>query len=243
MWCYGVLGLIVGCVACLGCDDSADVPPELLKNDQQVEEPPPRPTTQELREGSRNPLVLDTLPLRMQVPESWKITRHSGSVVWLEGPTPNSDARIALKHRETIPHAQYESFLRGTRRDQEQEKNTIIDIRTTGTMTIVDRRSFLNPSSSPEVDAQGIPKLDDKGQIVMQTTIPMRWWLHCFVPFEDRVDQFELSFVAITKGEYDQDREFLEKILATLEYIGPQPTTQPTTAPATSPVDVIDLKQ
>ncbi len=230
------MGLLMVAFAMSGaCDRDTTVPENVLADQRDVDgQPatPPRPTTQELLEGPRNPIVLDTLPISMLVPPQWKLTRHSGSVVWLEGPTPHSDARIALKSQPSIPLDQFRMYLKGSRRDQEEEKNATINIRQVGPMHIVERRTFLNPVSAPVVDAQGIAQLDQRGDVVMVTSTPMRWWINLFIPFEEHVEQYDLSFVVIAKEQFDVDGPFLEKMLQTLRYIGPRPATAPSDAPA-----------
>lgn len=231
-------GMLLGFVlAARGCDDKSPVPDALLKAHEEAATLPdelPRPTTQELLEGPRVGIVLDTLPVRMQVPPHWRITRHgtAGKIVWLEGPTPHGDARIDLKYRDAIPPAQYDAYLRESRRDREKEPNTEIEMRSAGPMQIVSRRSFLPPVTAPVVDAQGMPKLDAKGDVLMQTAVPMRWWLNMFVPFGDRVEQYDLSFVLITRDQFEADKAILEQMLSTLQYIGPAPATAPAAAPA-----------
>lgn len=225
------LGLLIVGVALSGaCDRDDSMPPSLITVQPEQETPTPslpRPTTQALLEGPRTPIVLDTLPISMLVPPQWRITRHSANVVWVEGPTPHSEARIALKSQPSIPHDQFQMYLKGSRRDQEEEKNTTIKIRQAGPMHIVERRTFLQPMRAPVVDSQGIAKLDERGDVVMLTTVPLRWWVHLFVPFEQHVEQYDLSFVDIAKDQFEVDQAFLEKMLSTLQYIGPQPTTAP----------------
>jgi hypothetical protein len=63
----------------------------------------------------------------------------------------------------------------------------------------------------------------------------MRWWLYLLVPFESHAEQYELSFMFMTREQFDVDRPFLEKMLSTLVYIGPRPavaTTEPSTEPS-----------
>jgi hypothetical protein len=176
-------------------------------------------------------VMLDTLPLSMQVPQGWQITRHgtAGSIVWLEGPTPHSDARIDLKQREPLSTSEYELYLRGTEREQREEPAAQVRIRDAGPMKVVERISMLKPVTAPLVDAQGLHQLDEHGEFVVQTTTPMRWRLNVFVPREQEVEHYELNFVVITREQYEVDRPLLESMLGTLRYIGPG------TAPATQP--------
>jgi hypothetical protein len=234
----GVFSLILALGLCVGCDDHDEVPASLLNPSplDATTQPtlPDRPTTQELETGSRVWLALDTLPLRIQVPASWKITQHGEVGAWLEGPTPHGDAHIALKLRPTIEMDQFRAYLKGIEKEKADPK-AMTTHRIVGPMHVVDRRSFLQASVSPVLDTQGLPVLDDKGEVRMQTIVPMRWWINLAVPFDDkRVDQYELNFIMFTKDQHELDRAFLEKILGTLDYIGQVPPTQPS-IPATAP--------
>lgn len=224
---------IAVCVGLAGCDGEDELPVAVLTQQEEPAEPelPPRPTTQELVEGSRIGLILDSLPLRMQVPPQWKITRHgsTGSVVWVEGPSPHSEARISLKEREAMPPQQFEAYLSGIRRAEAEGKDTFI-FRTTGPIQIIERRSLMSPVTVPLTDIDGLPILDDKGEVTMHTSTPLRWWISCFVPREDRVEHYELTLVDLTQEQFAQDQKFLEDMVSTITYTGPAPAT-PSTQP------------
>jgi hypothetical protein len=238
----GTLGCLIACLSiCLGaCDDRSDVPADLIQQTEQTEPQnvaATRPTTQELVEGKRVPLMLDVLPLVMQVPPSWKITRHGsgGSNVWLEGPTPYGDAQIDLTPRPAVARREYDMFLTGIRRRIESPSGREkIQQREVGPMHIVDYREELSVAPMPVVDEAGLPKLDEKGDVVMQTTVPMRWRQSIYVPRKDHAEHYELRFVVLTKDQYEVDRAFLEQIFASLRYVGAadEPAA---TAPATQP--------
>ena len=241
----GTLGcLITGlsiCMASGACDDRSDVPVDLIQQTDEQTDPQTtattRPTTQELVEGQRVPMTLDVLPLVMEVPASWKITRHGtgGSNVWLEGPAPYGEIQIDLTPRPAISRREYDMFLKGIQRriDTPSARETIQQ-RQIGPMHIVDYREELAAAPMPVVDETGLPKLDDRGEIVMQTAVPMRWRQSIYVPRKDHAEHYELRFVVLTKDQYEVDRAFLEQIFASLRYVGA--AVEPTaTAPATQP--------
>ena len=245
----GTLGcLIAGLLVCIGavaCDDQSEVPADLIQQADAPSDPPPaatRPTTQELVEGSRVPMALDMLPLVMQVPPSWKITRHSspsGSIAWLEGPTPAGEARIHLKLQNAMTPRQWDQLVMGTQREIQRadDPNTKLETRKLGAADLIERRTVGTPISAPLVDATGMPTLDAKGDVVMHTMTPMRWRVSIYLPREGQVEHYELNFIDLEKPQYEKDREFLEGILKTLRYTGTGPVTDPTpaAAPATAP--------
>jgi hypothetical protein len=240
----GTLGCLVAClsigVIAGACDDQSDVPVDLLQQADPQTDPQnaaaTRPTTQELVEGSRVPVTLDILPLILQVPASWKITRHGsgGANVWLEGPTPYGEAQIDLTQRPTVARREYDMFVKGIRRriDTPSGRETIQQ-RQLGPMHIIDYREELPAAPMPVVDETGLPKLDASGEIVMETAVPMRWRQSIYVPRADHAEHYELRFVVLTKDQYEADRAFLEQIFASLRYVG---AAEPgAAAPATEP--------
>jgi|SRR5688572_14621037 len=247
----GTLGCLIAglsiCLASGACDDQSDVPADLVQQANEPTDPQnaatSRPTTQELVEGSRVPITLDVLPLVMQVPPSWKITRHDtsgGSIVWLEGPTPAGEARIQLKLQVAMTPRQWDQLVMGTQREIQRadDANTKLEMRKLGGADVIERRTAGSPISAPVVDATGMPTLDAKGDVVMHTMIPMRWRVSVYVPREGQVDHYELNFIDLEKPQYEADRQFLEDVLKTLRYTGGGPGTDPTTAaaaPATEP--------
>ena len=240
-------GLLFACVG-IGsgaCDDRSDVPADLVhrpdepKTEQTPTAATSRPTTQELVESPRTTMTLDVLPLTLQVPPHWKITRRSTSnlpLVWLEGPAPAGDVQIALKVQEPMIPQKFEQLLLGTRREIERasEPNTQLTIRQLGAATLIERRSIGIPFEARALDPMGIPIRDPSGVELTRTVTPMRWRVSVYVPAEGRVDHHELNFIDLEKPQYDMDRKFLEDILATLRFAGEGggATTSPSTQPA-----------
>jgi len=237
-----VAGLGIGAGA---CDDRSDVPADLVHPpvEPQTEQPTAatsRPTTQELLESPRTTMTLDVLPLTLQVPPHWKITRRSTSnlpLVWLEGPAPAGDVQIALKVQEPLIPQKFEQLLLGTRREIERaaEPNTQLTIRQLGPATVIERRSVGIPFEARALDPMGIPIRDPSGVELTRTVTPMRWRVSVYMPAEGRVDHHELNFIDLEKPQFDMDRKFLEDILATLRFAGEgggSAATGPSTQPA-----------
>jgi hypothetical protein len=248
----GSLVLGVSILGAAACDDRSDLPADLVQRQEeesradQVQAPATsRPTTQELVEAPRITMNLDVLPLTLQVPPHWKLTRRSasnGPLVWLEGPAPAGDVQIGLKFQEPMLPQKFELLLQGTRREIERasEPNTQLTMRQLGPATVIERRSMGIPFEARALDALGMPIRDPSGVELTRTVTPMRWRVSVYVPGEGRVDQYELNFIDLEKPQYDMDRKFLEDVLATLRFAGqsagtPTPTPTPTPNPSTQP--------
>ena len=85
---WAMAGLLMGGVAS-GCDDRNDVPPEVLKAQQQPPLPATRqgPTTRELLDGPKKTLHVGEFPMTLDVPESWGLrSMGNGEVITIGGP-------------------------------------------------------------------------------------------------------------------------------------------------------------
>ncbi len=224
VWMLSVLGLI----AWAGCDRRPAPPPQAQVPETQPATQPDelRPTTQQLLSGAYKTLPLPGMPLAIKVPESWKIN-VSGPVVFLEGPSPSGTITIQLAQRDTLKPDQLDLFLLGVKKDQEQHPDTVkrADLRDLGKIKMLERLSILRPMSSPKVDVQGNAVLDSHGNIVTITTVPVRWTLIAFVPYQNAFSRFELNFIDLTAEQYAADKDFLEKIINSLTYEGNTPAT------------------
>jgi hypothetical protein len=173
----------------------------------------------------------------MQVPPEWRIAREGGGlIVMLQGPTPHSEASIQLKERDAIPTSEFENLMAGIRREQASGSGEgSVSIRSQGPVQFVERQSFMRPMNLPVTDPTGVQLVDEKGEPRMQRTTPMRWRVNVFVPRAETYDYFELNFINLSKEQYEIDRQFLQHMLATLQYVGPLPAGDDgaaTTAPA-----------
>lgn len=229
----GVLVALGGlCATHVGCDEPP-VPPELQEPTTPAEttdaKEPPRPTTQELVSGPYTRIRLDTLPLTLSVPIGWKIEPLS-NLVLLEGFTPAGQVRIQLSTRDHVQQSVVDALYSGARREADsadKASQASVDMREHKGMTMIERRSIGRPINIPVTDHQGIPKLDDRGQPIALSTTPMRWRINLFAPSIDGFDQYELNFIDLSVDQYNADREFLEKIIYSVELIGQVPATAP----------------
>jgi hypothetical protein len=188
------------------CDDTPTLPtvvPPMPATQPAEEVEPPRPTTQALLEGPRKTVVLDTLPLSMQVPESWKLDRIAGLAV-LTGPAPSGDVTIKLNTR-AIATRSIESSAHGAREEQKRNPTSILLAaeRTLNGIPIFERQSV------------AVAPLDDG--------TPTYSWMISAYDKSDGEDSVvhEISFIGLSRGRYEADKEFLYSIINSMERTTP----------------------
>ena len=239
VWRCGLMAVAAGGIflATGGCDDSPPVPATLLEQAATQAKTSPRPTTQELLTGARTNTLLVPLPLKMQVPTSWKT--KSLRVMLLEGPTPTSDISIQLSTRPSIRTEDFDRLVAGAKKELQQSPDTVkkADVRPlpgSGNGKLLERQMVGTPGPYTVYDAQNNPHVS--------TQSIYKWTLTAFVPFENAYQVYELNFIGLTKEQYEKDKEFLNSIVSTLTLatpgeaggIPPAATTAPTPAPPPS---------
>jgi hypothetical protein len=244
-WRCGVVAVVV--TGALGlataCDEKPSIPQAVIDeattqvNDKTLT----RPTTQELLSGERTSLLLTPLPLSMRVPTSWKIEPVKGrSVSLLNGPTPTSDVSIQFSIRPSLTSEAFDHLIAGARKEMQQNPDTVkkLDVRPLGGSgaKLMERQTVGPPRPYTVYDAQNLPHTTTQSSFT--------WTLTAFVPYENAYQVYELSFIGLTKEQYDKDKDFLEGIVNTLAYgtgaagpAGALPEASPTSpaSPTTSP--------
>ena len=225
---------------CAGCDDPAgDIPQAVL--DQQAKQAeaaknlPKIPTTQELLTGPRTATALGPLPMTMRVPVSWKV-EVAGPASHLRGRTPSGDeVTIQLTSRAPIKRAEYEAYIKSEKKAQAERPQAIIkaDVRPFGDAQLYEYQRVGEPREWPVTELVA-------GQMQTRTTTeqPFDWRIIVFDPQGDAFQRYELSFIGLTKSQYEKDKAFLQGILDTLGSGSAAPagvadsaTTAPTTLP------------
>lgn len=217
-----LLWLVWG-ILLLGCERQPDQPPQHVQNPIQTEQP--RPTTQQLLSGPYVRLRLPGMPLSLQVPPEWKIS-FMNTLALLEGPTPFDRAAIQLSHRDPLREDQIELLVAGVRKKHQDRPSPINDFKfkKLSGMNVLEELSSSEPIITPKVDAWGQNMLDPNGNPITTTITPVHWKLTVFVPGDKAFNQYELNFIDLTTDQYAVDKEFLRKIVDSLEYERAQPS-------------------
>jgi hypothetical protein len=202
-----------------GCDDPGDdgIPQAVL--DQQAKQAeaaknlPKIPTTQELLTGPRTLTPLGPLPMTLRVPVSWKV-EVAGPASHLRGRAPSGDeVTIQLNSRAPIKRAEYEALIKSEKKAQSERPQSILkaDIRPFGDGQLFEYQRVGEPREWPVYEGVG-------SELRTRTTTqqPFDWKLIVFDPQGDAFQRYELSFIGLTKSQYDKDKAFLQSILDTL---------------------------
>jgi hypothetical protein len=233
-------------VLCAGCDDPGDdgIPQAVL--DQQAKQAeaaknlPKIPTTQELVTGPRTLTPLGPLPMTLRVPVSWKV-EVAGPASHLRGRAPSGDeVTIQLNSRAPIKRAEFEAYVKSAQKEQSEKRQSILkaDLRPFGDAQLFEWQRIGEPREWPVSEVVN-------GQMQTRTTTeqPFDWRISVFDPQADAFQRYELSFIGLTKSQYDKDKAFLQSILDTLSSgdaaaAGGSATTAPaggSASPATLP--------
>ena len=168
-----------------------------------------RPTTQDLESGARKHLFLGALPLALDVPESWSMDNSGGSSAWLQGPSPHGEIRIQVTSQGTP----FTTAALGLM-DQQATKTAA---ESKGAIQVKPLRSIGSGAKAREqrevqmgtvITADGKPS---QGQI-------MDWTVEVYVPQDQSYILDLLHFSMLGTKQYEEDKEFLEKIVSSLRY-------------------------
>jgi len=172
-----------------------------------------RPTTQSLLEGKRKSLTLASLPLVMDVPESWTIESPTGDTSWLQGPAPHGDVHIQMMSQGT-PFTSSTLALMDEQMKKDaaasQGKTNVKPLRNIGSGAKA--REQLELSEGTIVSADGTPS---KARL-------MDWTITVYVPQDKNYTMNLLHFAMLPADQYQQDKDFLEKIVGSLKYEAPK---------------------
>jgi hypothetical protein len=163
-------------------------------------------------------LILGALPLRMSVPDAWKIL-STDSASWLEGPTPHGFVRIQLSvvlqaTREATGSPVTFSGSTLALREKGAEKEAAAS---SGKIEVVPLHSLgvaAKAMERREVYEGNTLGFDGEPQPAKM----MDWSIEVYVPQDMNYTLDLLHFVALTDKQYQQDKDFLQQILSTLHY-------------------------
>ena len=235
--CCAVLLTLLAALLAPGCDQTADDDIPQAVRDQQARQAeaqknlPKIPTTQELLSGPRTVTPLGPLPLTLRVPVSWKV-EGVGPASHLRGRAPSGDeVTIQLSSRSAIKRGEFESFVKSAKKEQAEKPQSIIkaELRPFGDGQIFEWQKVGEPREWPVSEVVG-------GQMQTRTTTEQSfdWRISVFAPQGDAFQRYELSFIGLTKSQYDKDKAFLQGILDTLSSSDGGGSTAPTAPAGTS---------
>jgi hypothetical protein len=226
-----------------GCDKD-EVPPEILRaREQQQREQQqrqaalstsrPMPTTRELLSSEKRPLRLGSLPLTIMAPRSWTIGSlgGAGQIITLSGPASSGEITIQLiEQGQLVSNTAIEATFDAAKKDAASKPFPVnkVDLRPLGPGRLLEQRvlsgAFVNGKPPVEVmgdvdtgvkDERGI-SLTTKGIVNPRM---LKWNFTFFLPAGQGKSAVRgLNFMSLRLAEFEQDREFLEQMMGTLQY-------------------------
>ena len=191
----------------LGCDSKPEIPPELA-NSPVVETPKStRPTTKQLTDGKRKNIQLGSAPIMIGVPPGWKLN-SIGTGVYVEGDTPNGNARI---HLDTSGESFKLDYIKRSS-DINQKKATSQPNFQAG--AIKDLGGGAKMYEVREKAGSRFPSEADPK--IMEEIID--WSVYIFVPKDGKYNLTLLHFYGLTVAQYEKDRDFLDYIVKSIHY-------------------------
>ena len=216
-----------------GCDDrsSTTLPPPDPTTAKSLPDDFQRPTTQQIVSAPRKTLELLTFPLTIDVPDlphgsakspEWKISSTGGdstTSLSVEGPGPSGDVMIQMS---PVPGTHKISMIQGMEKSALKEKadhpDTVFftEARSIGPVRIIERRTLQH------IAARVVEMTNSKTQEVERRNVPasdsVEWSLTLFIPTGKDYTVGTLTFVGLTKEQYDSDKAFLEQLINSLHY-------------------------
>jgi hypothetical protein len=240
--------VIAAVCALVACDDRGSVPQSVIDQAKKAErdaaqpKTPKRPTTQQLVEGHRSRTALIPLPLTMEMPPGWgKLqdlgdAKISASLNLLQGYTPHGEVQIQLASRPAMKQDALNRLVEAGKKEQTAKPQKVVrfELRPLGNVKVLERQVVGDPAPYTVYDANNQPHTTTESSFT--------WTIQVLVPNEGAYQVYELNFMGLTKSLYDQDKDFLEGILKTLQYgtdtssgTSASPVAGATTAPTTLP--------
>ena len=196
----------------LGCDDKRDaIPPVITPPTSAPATSEARPTTQALLTEPRQQISLggSTFKLQIEIPKSWKLT-PVGTSSFLEGLTPHGDVMIQV-HMLEFPVKEngmlaMERRARATASSQPATLEVSPLRQVGGTARVMESREILR-----NISIQRAPDVIEHGNRV-------DWIVKAFVPLDTDFHVITLTFSGLSLELYQQDREFLDRIIGSIHY-------------------------
>ena len=226
-----------------GCDDSKDLPPEVVRAREQQERErrqaalpssKPVPTTQQLMTEERRPLRLGAFPVVIDAPKSWKVGSlgGSGQSITLAGAATSGNIEIQLVEQgQVVPNIAIEKRFESAKAEAASKPLSVnrVTLRPFGPGQMLEQRfltgSFENGKPPPEIWGEVDSGIKDPrtGQPIMKQGLLrgqfLKWNFTLFLPADkDKSSVRELNFILLRLPEYEQDKEFLEQLMGSMRY-------------------------
>ena len=219
-----------------GCDDSSTRVPQAVL-DQATKPSGPNassdkpPTTQDLLSGHRSRTALMPLPLTMELPPGWGPMQKARLPNVIQGYTPSGEVQIQLSARPSMKPVELNAMINGARKEMAANPQEFVkvDVRKLGDVQIMERQRVGKPAPFKVFDANNVPHESMESNFT--------WTIDVIVPHDGAFQLHELNFIGLTKSQYDKDKEFLNGVMATLQYASDAAAaaTAATSAPTAPP--------
>jgi hypothetical protein len=214
----GLFVLGWGIAVISGCDRSPAPPPQTA---DAMPAPATRPTADELMSAERTQLDINSAPLSIKLPTSWKIVMVDGVSV-LEGPTPSGETTITIATLPGMSSHRIDLLVEGAEADAQKrpDRVQVHDLHQVNGLRAFDKIAYTGPSTQPSTQPAGTsaPPSDTLTSVPLEpdsvVSGPMVSWSRLvFVPFQDAYLPCSFSIASMTPGEYSQDQAFLQSLL------------------------------
>jgi hypothetical protein len=231
----GVLALSAG----LGCEDKDTLPPEVVAARQEQErqarlpKKPQYPTTQELLTGPKTRLRLATFPLSVEVPKGWSLASSTveGGPITLTGQGSSGDITLQLVHQSgTVAAGRLEDIVSSAKKELAAKPHPVnrAELRPLGPAKVLEQRmissELVGGKLPPEVwgDVEITSERDPRTSVKVRSILNphmLKWTFTVFLPpANDQHATRALTFMSLKLSEFEQDREFLEQLMKSLQY-------------------------
>jgi hypothetical protein len=212
--------LVVALATATGCDRKSNAPPP---PEQKVATD--RPTTQELTQTPFTPLSLLTagMPATIQVPKGWALTKEiNPAYLRIQGYTPTDVADIAFVPLVTKTAIKKDDLVETVRRQMAADPLTasIPAVRESNGALVIESvdLSVLPPPGALSATA---PAATRPAESAISPNSPVEWSVMLCVPNQDQFSFYQIRLVGLTRAQFTADRDFLQKIMGSLNYDPP----------------------
>ncbi len=174
-----------------------------------------RPSTQALRDAPRRELALLYVPLKIRVPQDWKLENlrlPQNELHFLRGPGSRDDIRIQIATRPPLTATGLQILLEGANKEMAANPAKIlkVELSTQGKLKVLERQRLGSvPPHSPSLAAAAGVVIDDS---------PLLEWTWTFLAPRGQVfDVYELNFIGLTSDDFKADQAFLRSLLGSVE--------------------------